>query len=164
MRELEVVGVRLDVSNAPILVLREQGGRRCLPIWIGANEAAAIVNALEGVVPPRPMTHDLLVTVLRTLGVTQTLGRIDSMDEGTYTASMQLGEHWIQVRPSDLAAIAVRTGMRLECSEELVDEIGVVLDEDGGDDEMEKFREFLDSVTPEDFEGGEPGAEGSTSP
>jgi bifunctional DNase/RNase len=69
MRELDVVGVRVEMpSNAPMVLLREVGGSRYLPIWIGANEASAIANAQEGVVPPRPLTHDLMVDTLQTLG------------------------------------------------------------------------------------------------
>ena len=69
MRELDVVGVRVEMpSNAPVVLLREVGGSRYLPIWIGANEASAIANAQEGVVPPRPLTHDLMVDTLATLG------------------------------------------------------------------------------------------------
>ena len=69
MRELDVVGVRVEMpSNAPMVLLREVGGSRYLPIWIGAAEAAAIANAQEGIVPPRPLTHDLMVDTLSTLG------------------------------------------------------------------------------------------------
>ena len=65
MRELDVVGVRVEMpSNAPMVLLREVGGTRYLPIWIGAAEAAAIANAQEGIVPPRPLTHDLMVDTL----------------------------------------------------------------------------------------------------
>ena len=69
MRELDVLGVRVEMpTNQPIVLLRERGGERYLPIWIGAAEATAIAYAQQGVVPPRPMTHDLLKNVIDQLG------------------------------------------------------------------------------------------------
>ena len=87
MRELDVVGVRVEMpSNAPMVLLREVGGTRYLPIWIGANEASAIASAQEGVVPPRPLTHDLMVDTLRTLGHKLTEIHITELDSGTFYA------------------------------------------------------------------------------
>lgn len=150
MRELDVLGVRLTMpGNGPLLLLQEASGRRCLPIWIGANEAAAIANALEGLVPPRPLTHDLMAATLSELGHTQLRGRITAMDDGVFTGELEVDGHVVQARPSDLAALAVRTGMPLTCPEELLDQVGIELDEP---DEVEKFREFLDEVNPEDFD------------
>lgn len=68
MRELIVLGVRVEMpSNAPMVLLKEVAGHRYLPIWIGSAEAAAIANALEGSAPPRPLTHDLMATLLADL-------------------------------------------------------------------------------------------------
>ena len=87
MRELDVVGVRVEMpSNAPMVLLREVGGTRYLPIWIGAAEAAAIANAQEGIVPPRPLTHDLMVDALTTLGHRLTEVHITELEGGTFYA------------------------------------------------------------------------------
>ncbi len=153
MRELDVLGVRIEMpSNAPMLLLKESGGDRCLPIWIGAAEASAIANALEGVEPPRPLTHDLMAEVLSVLGHTSMEGRITDMAEGIFLAELEIDGHVISARPSDLVALAVRSGMVLRCPESLLDSVGVVLDEPA-EDEVEAFREFLDQVSPDDFDG-----------
>lgn len=157
MRELDVLGVRVSAHGyGPILLLQEADSTRCLPIWIGAAEASAIVNALEGTVPPRPLTHDLLAAVLGELGHTRIQGRITAMVDGVFHGELEIDGHVIDARPSDLAALAVRSGMPLSCPPELLDEVGVDIDEP--DDEVEKFREFLDTVSPDDFD--EDGPEG----
>jgi hypothetical protein len=162
VRELDVVGVRVEMpSNQPIVLLREVGGDRFLPIWIGANEAAAIAFAQQGVVPPRPLTHDLFKDVLEALGATPEQVRITEVHDGTYYAELVFADG-VQVssRPSDSIALALRTGTPIFASDPLLDEAGVLMaetDEDGEpdteqrEDEVERFREFLDHVTPEDF-------------
>ena len=153
MVELEVVGVRVELpSNAPLLLLKEKDGTRHLPIWIGAGEASAIANALEGVEPPRPLTHDLMAQVLVVLGHSSITGRITSIEEGIFYAELEIDGHVVSARPSDVVALAVRSGFPLSCTEALLDEVGISL-EPPGEDEVEKFREFLDSVNPDDFEG-----------
>ena len=152
MRELDVFQVRVEMpSHGPLLLLREIDGRRYLPIWIGANEAAAIANAMDGVTPPRPLTHDLMATVLAELGHERLEGRITAMEEGVYYGELDIDGHVVTARPSDLVALSVRTGMPLKCPEELLEQVGIELDV-RPDDEMEKFREFLETVTPDDFE------------
>lgn len=153
MRELDVLGIRVDMpSNEPILLLQETGGSRVLPIWVGANEASAIAHALEGIAPPRPMTHDLLASVLSRLGHRNVQARITSMVEGIYSAELEVDGVVIEARPSDVVALAVRTGIRLSAPEELLAQVGVEV-EAPAQDEMELFRAFLDNVTPDDFEG-----------
>lgn len=152
MIELDIMGVRVEVpSNAPMLLLKESGGQRYLPIWIGAAEASAIVNALEGIVPPRPMTHDLMADLLSQLGHTEIEGRITSVVEGTFYAELWIGGRVISARPSDVVALALRSGFKVVCAPELLDQVGVELFEPA-EDEVEKFREFLDTITPDDFE------------
>ena len=151
MRELDVLGVRVTMPGyGPLLLLQEVDGTRCLPIWIGANEAAAIANALEGVVPPRPLTHDLFVTTLAELGHTTLRGRITEMTDGVFIGELEVDGHVISARPSDLAALSVRAGIPLSCPDELLEQVGVEIDEP--DDEVERFREFLDHVNPDDFD------------
>ncbi len=155
MRELDVVGVRVEMpSNAPMVLLREVGGRRFLPIWIGANEASAIANAQEGVVPPRPLTHDLMVDTLSTLGHRLSEVRITELDGGTFYAILLVDGVEVSARPSDAIALALRIGSDIYCADDVLDEAGIEMPETP-EDEVEKFREFLDNVDPDDFVTGE---------
>lgn len=153
MIEVEVVGVRVEMpSNNPIVLLREADGERYLPIWIGAVEATAIAFAQQGVVPPRPLTHDLLKDVLEATGNVLTEVRITEMNDGVFYAIMVLDTGIeIGARPSDSIALALRTGARIVCAEDLLDQIGIAVP-DEREEEVEAFREFLDHVSPEDFE------------
>lgn len=153
MREVEVVGVRVEMpSNQPIVLLRETAGDRYLPIWIGAVEATAIAFAQQGVVPPRPLTHDLFKDVLEATGQFLAEVHITSMKEGVFYAHLQLGAGVeVSARPSDSIALALRTGSRILVSEEVLDEAGLAVPAEQ-EDEVEAFREFLDHVSPEDFE------------
>ena len=153
MREVDVLGVRVEMpSNSPIVLLREVEGQRYLPIWIGAVEATAIAFAQQGVVPPRPLTHDLLKDVLESTGNELTEVRITEVKDGMFFAILVLASGVeVSARPSDSIALALRTGSRIVCAEEVLDEAGLDVP-DEQEDEVEKFREFLDQVSPEDFE------------
>jgi bifunctional DNase/RNase len=153
MREVDVMGVRVEMpSNQPIVLLREVTGDRYLPIWIGAVEATAIAFAQQGVVPPRPLTHDLLKDLLDALGQELAEVQITEMKDGVFFATLVLGSGVeIGARPSDSIALALRTGSRIVCAEEVLDEVGLAVPAEQ-EDEVERFREFLDQVTPEDFE------------
>ncbi|QIK66479.1 bifunctional nuclease family protein [Nocardioides sp. HDW12B] len=153
MREVDVVGVRVEMpSNQPIVLLREVTGARYLPIWIGAVEATAIAFAQQGVVPPRPLTHDLLKDVLGATGNELSEVRITEVREGVFYATLVLASGVeVSARPSDSIALALRTGTKIVCSEDVLDEAGLDVPEED-EDEVEKFREFLDNVSPEDFE------------
>ncbi len=156
MREVEVVGVRVEMpSNQPIVLLREAMGERYLPIWIGAVEATAIAFAQQGVVPPRPLTHDLLRDVLEATGNEVAEIRITEMKDDIFYAMLVLASGVeVSARPSDSIALALRTGSRIVCAEELLENAGIVVP-DEQEDEVEKFREFLDHVSPDDFEQGQ---------
>ncbi len=150
------MGVRVEVpSNQPLVLLREADGERYLTIWIGAVEATAIAFAQQGVVPPRPLTHDLLKSVVEALGTELDEVRITEVRDGVFYAVLAF-DNGVEVsaRPSDSIALALRTGARIVCDEHVLDEAGVVVpvEEDEAADEVEKFREFLDQVNPEDFE------------
>ncbi len=139
-------------SNQPIVLLREVSGERYLPIWIGAVEATAIAFAQQGVVPPRPLTHDLLKDVVEATGNTLDEVRITDVKDGVFYASLVFGSGIeVGARPSDSIALALRTGTRIVCSDDVLEEAGLAVP-DEQEDEVEKFREFLDHVTPEDFE------------
>jgi bifunctional DNase/RNase len=139
------------------VLLRERGGDRYLPIWIGAPEASAIAFAQQGVVPPRPLTHDLLKDVIEALGRTLQEVRIVAMRDNVYFAELVFdGGLSVSSRTSDAIALALRVGCPIVGADEVLDSGGVpVPDED--EDEVEKFREFLDQITPEDFESDEGG-------
>lgn len=139
-------------SNQPIVLLREAAGERYVPIWIGAVEATAIAFAQQGVVPPRPLTHDLLKDVLEATGNALVEVRITNVDDGVFYATLVLASGVeISARPSDSIALALRAGSRIVCAEDLLDEVGIAVP-DEREEEVEKFREFLDHVSPEDFE------------
>ncbi len=127
MREVEVVGVRVEMpSNQPIVLLRESTGERYLPIWIGAVEATAIAFAQQGVVPPRPLTHDLLKNVIDATGNDLTEIRITEVRDGVYYATLAFDSGVeVSARPSDSIALALRTGARIVCSDELLDATGI---------------------------------------
>lgn len=164
MIELELVGVRVELpANQPIILLKERDGSRYLPIWIGATEAAAIAFALQGVETPRPLTHDLFVEVLRDLGVDLAAVHITDLQDGTYYAELQLTQdgtvHSISARPSDAIALASRLeDVAILGDAAVLDEAGIEISDeevegDGPDpeEEVQRFRDFLDTVTPEDF-------------
>jgi len=161
---MELVGVRVEVpDNTPVLVLREQEGRkRVLPIMIGNPEASSIHFALEGVKAPRPMTHDLFVDVLQALGVTLQRVVITEVRDHTYYAELYLdtptGIQSISSRPSDALALAARTGAEIFATEELLDAVGqdgaaaAALDTDGEEESiLDEFRDFIDNISPDDF-------------
>lgn len=153
MREVDVVGVRVEMpSNQPIVLLRESAGERYLPIWVGAVEATAIAFAQQGVVPPRPLTHDLLKDVLQATGHELTEVQITEVKDGVFYANLVLGKGIeISARPSDSIALALRTGSRIVCSDQVLDEAGLAVPDDQ-EEEVEKFREFLDQISPDDFD------------
>jgi bifunctional DNase/RNase len=148
-------------SSTPIVLLREIEGDRYLPIWIGSSEASAIAFAQQGVVPARPLTHDLLRDVLEAMGRRLDQVHITALREGTYYAVLVLDDGTtIDARPSDAIAVALRAGASIYAVEDVLEAAGVLVpaDEDDAADQVAAFREFLDQVSPEDF-----GAEGPPS-
>ncbi len=155
---LSLIGVRVEVpTNQPIVLLREEGGQRFLPIFIGSPEATAIVYALQGLETPRPMTHDLFKTVLDDMQVRLERVEITELHDGTFYAEIELDREGaksrISSRPSDAIALAVRYGgsIPIYADEAVLDEAGVLFEADEEEQEVAQFREFLDNVTPEDF-------------
>jgi bifunctional DNase/RNase len=152
---MDVVGVRVEMpSNQPIVLLREIDGERYLPIWIGAVEATAIAFAQQGVVPARPLTHDLLRDILVALGHRLTEVRITDLVDGVFFAVLAFeGGVEVSARPSDAIALALRTGTAIHAADSVLDQAGIAVP-DEQEDEVEKFREFLDQISPDDFLGG----------
>ena len=167
MVEMQLADVRVSLpTQAPVVMLQEVGGaRRILFIFIGNPEADAIVKAMRGSVPPRPLTHDLFRDVLEALGarlerVVVTELRIDDEGNGTFFAELHLsvGEarHVVSARPSDAIALAARTGSPIFASDALVDAEGKVPEDETADPEpdeqlVEKFHDFIEGIRPEDF-------------
>lgn len=160
MRQMDVVGVRVEMpSNQPIVLLREVDGERYLPIWIGAVEATAIAFAQQGVVPARPLTHDLLRDVVSSLGHTLAAVRITELNDGVFFAVLAFeGGVEVSARPSDAIALALRTGTPIYGAETVLEAAGIAVP-DEQEDEVEKFRAFLDEISPDDFLGGSAGPE-----
>ncbi|SEC86518.1 Uncharacterised ACR, COG1259 (plasmid) [Tsukamurella tyrosinosolvens] len=163
---MTVAGIRMDPpQNDPVLLLREVSGPRYLPIWIGQGEATAIAIKLQGVEPRRPLTHDLIVDLLETLGRSVTEVRITGLQEGTFFADLVLdGDQTVSARPSDSVAMAVRLEVPIFAEEEVLAEAGLLLpdeeidteasesaEEPPADEEVEAFKEFLDSISADDF-------------
>jgi bifunctional DNase/RNase len=158
---VSLVGVRVEVpSNQPIVLLREVEGQRYLPIFIGPPEATAIVYALQGMETPRPMTHDLFVTVLEEIGAKVSQVIITEMRDSTFYAEIELtrgdGTTRISSRPSDAIALAVRSAVPVPifAEEGVLEEAGVLFEQDEDEQLIEQFTEFLDEVRPEDFAQG----------
>lgn len=149
------MGVRVEMpTNKPIVLLRERDGERHVPIWIGAPEATAIAYAQQGVTPPRPLTHDLLVDVISGLGHSLDSVVITRMQDNIFYAELVVdGDTRISSRSSDAIAIALRADVPIFVDEEILDEVGVEVPVEE-EDEVERFREFLDNVSAEDFETG----------
>jgi bifunctional DNase/RNase len=157
MIELNLVGVRLELpTNSPIVLLREREGRRYLPIWIGQNEAQAIALAQQGVPTPRPLTHDLMKNLLDETGVQVDRIVITELREGIFYAVIQLSRNGssfeVSSRPSDAIALAVRATVPIFANDEVLAEAAIDVPEgDEDEQEVERFREFLENVQPEDF-------------
>ncbi len=167
MVEMQLADVRVSLpTQAPVVMLQEVGGaRRILFIFIGNPEADAIVKAMRGSVPPRPLTHDLFRDVLEALGarlerVVVTELRIDEEGNGTFYAELHLSvgdaRHVVSARPSDAIALAARTGSHIFASDALVDAEGKVPEDESAEPEpdeqlVEKFHDFIEGIRPEDF-------------
>ena len=167
MQEMLIYGVSFDlVGKQPIVLLKTAEGNKFLPIWIGHPEAAAILMKLQSQAPPRPMTHDLLSDVLEQLGAQIVRITVTELRENTFYAQITLqqdgGEIEIDSRPSDAIALAIRAEAPIFAADRVIEESAIEIegdevDQERLDDEVAKFRNFLDEVTPDQFavENGE---------
>ncbi|HEY9648289.1 MAG TPA: bifunctional nuclease family protein [Chroococcidiopsis sp.] len=156
MIEMKVAGIALDAATkSPIVLLRDGSERRQLPIYIGPDQAKAIMAALEGQVPPRPLTHDLIVNILEDWGMTLERVVIHSLQDSTFYAvlTVKQGEakKEIDSRPSDAIAIALRTNSPIWVMEEVIADASIPVDRDADEAERKAFRDFLSDLRPEDF-------------
>ncbi|WP_411721472.1 bifunctional nuclease family protein [Mycetocola sp.] len=165
MVQVRIVGVALDSRGQPLILLKpltEADGERMLPIWIGAQEATSILIAVEGAEAPRPLSHDLMKTLLEAVGATVERVDVTKIEDGTFYAEITLrtreGALAIDSRPSDAIAIAARVDAPIWVNDEVLEEAGIVDEGDRTDPEeqeerLDEFRKFLDEVDPEDFQG-----------
>ncbi len=171
MVNMQVVGVRIEMpSNQPIVLLKEMEGTRFLPIWVGAVEATAIAFAQQGLTSQRPLTHDLIADIFEVADLTMTSVHITELKDGIFYAEISLRSGdgstlKVSARPSDAIAIALRASSNILADSDLLDEVGIDIperlineadgeaDSGGSDVELERFREFLDQINPEDFAG-----------
>jgi hypothetical protein len=163
MMQVRIAGLSLDAATQqPVLLLVPRDDpapgtppRRALPIWIGHPEATAILLAIQGIEPPRPMTHDLLVSAIEATGHVVSRVEVTRLEEGTFYAALVLRgeEHEVAIdaRPSDSIALAVRSGCPIFVAEQVFAEAAVEIADVDEDEEVEKFRDFLDHVDPSDF-------------
>jgi uncharacterized protein len=162
MQRMQIYGVSFDmVGKQPIVLLKTTDGNRFLPIWIGHPEAAAILMKLQGASTPRPMTHDLLTDVLEQLDATCERVAVTELRDNTFYASITISvngsEIEIDSRPSDAIALAVRCQAPIYAADDVIEESSIEFEHEVEDQEevVERFKDFLDQVTPEDFASDE---------
>ncbi len=166
MQEMQIYGVSFDlVGKQPIVLLKTTDGNKFLPIWIGHPEAAAILMKLQGAAPPRPLTHDLLAAVLGQLEARVSKITVTELRENTFYAVITVVQNGTEIeidsRPSDAIALAVRAEAPIYAADDVIEETGIEFEGDEPDQEalqaeieakVSEFREFLEDVTPEDFQ------------
>ncbi len=156
MIEMRVAGIAVDtVTRSPIVLLKDVLDRRALPIYIGQDQAKAIISALERQTPPRPLTHDLMVNFLEEWSITLDRVIIHSLQDNTFYASLCVSQgetkKEIDARPSDAISIALRTGSPIWVMEEVIADASIPVDQDKDEEERRAFREFVSNIRPEDF-------------
>jgi bifunctional DNase/RNase len=165
MHQMAVYGVSFDlVGKQPIVLLKTVEGNRFLPIWIGHAEAAAILMKLQNAATPRPMTHDLVTEILVQLDAQVVSVAVTELRESTFYAQVTIRQDGSEIevdsRPSDAIALAVRAEAPIFVADEVIEESAIEFEGEEINDadlerEVSKFRSFLESVTPDEFAGGE---------
>ncbi len=155
--EVRIYSIATSLTES-IIFLDETEGTRILPIWIGPMEAQAIAIRLSGYPSPRPMTHDLLFSVIKTLGLTLKKVVIDDIVQNTYYASLHIaapdggGPRTVDARPSDAVALAVRFGCPIYINEKVFARTQV-LSKPITEDEVTRFKHDLKNLKPNDIIG-----------
>jgi len=152
---VEVNGIRLeDETDNPIILLLDPISNRVLPLWIGTIEAVAIAYAQEGVVPPRPQTHDLLVNIIESLNASISEVCIVDLQNKTYFAEIRIitidGEVSLSARPSDAIALALRTNSKITVNTSLFFDNSIELFIENKE-EIKEFQAFIENIFPDDF-------------
>ena len=157
MIEFFVTGIALDVrNNHPLVILNDTQKKRALPIWIGHAEAQAIARALEGFKPDRPLTHDLMISIIEGTGYKVHHIEINDLNDNTYFSSIVLenaiGELTpIDSRPSDAIAISLRADCPILISEKVFADGTIPTEVESEDEDTEAFKSFLQNVKASDF-------------
>ena len=154
---MSIRGLRVDpITNMPIIVLRERDGERVLPIWVGVFEANAIALQIESVQTPRPMTHDLLKSVIDELGGRLERIVVSELKDNTFYAKLRLrspkGTLSVDARPSDAIALALRSGARIFVEEAVIQ--GARTLDDAGSREPEdigRLQKWLENLSDDDL-------------
>lgn len=158
MIEMKVMGIALDTrTGSPIVVLHDKENRKALPIWIGSAEASAIIRKIENLVVARPMTHDLIIQMIKKTGYKLDRVEIADVEKETYFASLILKgdddkEIEIDSRPSDAIAVAIRIDAPIFVSAKVLSSGSVSTDSAKDEEESKEFKDFIQSVKPSDFE------------
>jgi bifunctional DNase/RNase len=155
-KEVTVAGVTVDpVTKSPVVVLRDPETGNVVPIWIGLLEANAIALALEGIELPRPMTHDLMKSILHATGTRLRSVEIADIRDSTYFALLHLegneGSVQVDARPSDAIALALRCGARILVSETVLAQSSIPAPAAPEGGERDKWTELLEKMDPEQF-------------
>ena len=155
-KEVTVAGVTVDpMTKSPIVVLRDPESGNVIPIWIGLLEANAIALAIEGTELPRPMTHDLMKSILMATGTRLLDVEIADIRENTYFALLHIegnGESVrVDARPSDAIALALRCGARIMVSETVLAQSSIPAPAANEGGERDKWTELLEKMDPEQF-------------
>jgi bifunctional DNase/RNase len=165
MVQVRIVGLAIDSRSQPVILLKpmleEPGEGTLLPIWIGSQEATSIFIAIEGAEPPRPLSHDLMKTLLDTVGAEVQRVEVTKIEEGTFYAEITLrtrdGVRILDSRPSDAIAIAARTDTPIWVADEVLAAAGIVdetqVSHEDEEAKLAEFKQFLEEVNPEDFQG-----------
>lgn len=158
MIEMRVMGIALDTrTGSPIVVLHDKENRKALPIWIGSAEASAIIRKIENLNVARPMTHDLIISIIEKTGCKLDRVEIADVEKETYFAALILknaeGEEIsIDSRPSDAIAVAIRIDAPIFVSAVVLASGSVSTDSAKDEEEEKEFKDFIQSVKPSDFE------------
>ena len=158
MIEMKVMGIALDTrTGSPIVVLHDKDNRKALPIWIGSAEASAIIRKIENLAVARPMTHDLIISMIEKTGYTLDRIEINDVEKETYFATLCLinkegSELEIDARPSDAIAVAIRVDAPIFVSATVLASGSVSTDSAKDEEESKEFKDFIQSVKPSDFE------------
>lgn len=154
--QMQIHGVNLDMlTNQPVVILKDLESKRYLPIWIGQFEATAILMELQGITASRPLTHDLMKSLLNQLNGKLEKVVIDDIEDGTFYAKLFVSRegtiNQVDARPSDALALAVRMKVPIFAVNKVMEKAAIA-SELGEEEMVTKFREFLDNVNPEDFD------------
>lgn len=149
MEEMRVSGIAVDNNNMPIIVLRNHDGKKILPIWVGIFEAQAILFALEGITPPRPLTHDLLKSVIEGIGAGIDKIIINALQDNTYFAKVYIRFNGTSIdvdsRPSDAIALALRTASPIFVTDPVISTVNMP-SHPIDDEEVRKFKDALKNL------------------